>query len=130
MDRELSNEGQQLRTQIDSWIQNHLKVCDFGQDTWEIAGYEKDALGDTVYCFVEKEGSHYRVSDGGRTIFKLDPSISDDEMIATAEEIILDSGFEFTPKSTEIWQITTNSELIATIMYLIRLTLALSYLNY
>ncbi|WEV40602.1 DUF1828 domain-containing protein [Lactobacillus sp. ESL0681] len=118
-----------VQKSISDWVIDNTKVIQVSEDTLEVATTEIDAYGDTVYCFVKSLTDTYQVSDDGRLLFKLDPGASDEELIQTATELVLSSGFDFDDVTNEISITIPKSELASSIMKLAQLQVAISYLG-
>lgn len=126
----MSKEIEQIiKDQIGNWVVNHTQVCFISDDTLEIATSEKDSLKETIYCFIQKSNDVYRIGDDSRTLFKIDPSASDEELYAMTEEVAKSAGFDFDYNTGEIWKEVSRANVIATIMKLSQLVVAVSYLG-
>ena len=126
----MSKEIEQIiKDQIGNWVVNHTQVCFIGDDTLEIATSEKDSLGETVYCFIQKSNDVYRIGDDSRTLFKIDPSANDEELYAMTEEVAKSAGFDFDYNTGEIWKEVSRANVIEMIMKLTQLVVAVSYLG-
>ena len=62
-----------IKNGIGEWVSTHTQVEQVANNTWSIATTQIDAYGDTVYCFVEKNGNLYKIGDDSHILFKLDP---------------------------------------------------------
>lgn len=129
MNQNFTEASQQLKKAIGSWVQKQTQICQIADDTWEIVTFVQDAMGESIYCFVEQKDNYFRVGDDGRTLFKIDPSASDKSLLASAEELILADGFEYDASTGEIWSQADEENLVAVIMELIQLAAAVSYLS-
>ena len=119
-----------LQKEIAEWITTNTHILNFGPDTLEIETIFKDSFGETVYCFVEKTGvDKYNVTDDGRALFKLDPSASDEDLIAASEDLIIASGFSFNVENGVISCECNEQTLAENIMQLGQLEVNVSYLN-
>ena len=119
-----------LQKEIAEWVTTNTHILNFGPDTFEIETIFKDSFGETVYCFVEKTGvDKYNVTDDGRALFKLDPSASDEDLIAASEDLIIASGFSFNVENGVISCECNEQTLAENIMQLGQLEVNVSYLN-
>ena len=119
-----------LQKEIAEWITTNTHILNFCPDTLEIETIFKDSFGETVYCFVEKTGvDKYNVTDDGRALFKLDPSASDEDLIAASEDLIIASGFSFNVENGVISCECNEQTLAENIMQLGQLEVNVSYLN-
>lgn len=118
-----------IKKKIGEWVTKETKVELVDVNTYEVATTQIDAYGDTVYCFVEKVGQYYQVSDDSHILFKLDPGETDQELYQTGEEVALGAGFEFDEKTGEISVTTDVDNLAQAIMRLAQLQVAISYLG-
>lgn len=125
----IDRESQAVKNEIGAWLKEHTQIVPVSADTLEVATTEIDAYGDTVYCFVQKIGSRYRVSDGGNMLFKLDPGQEDQDLYQTAADIALGAGFDFDDQSCTISILTSPSERAQAIIKLAQLQVAISYLD-
>ncbi|WEV42878.1 DUF1828 domain-containing protein [Lactobacillus sp. ESL0684] len=121
--------SESVQKSISDWVIDNTKVAQVSEDTLEVATTEIDAYGDTIYCFIKMLDNAYQVSDDGRLLFKLDPGASDEELIQTATELVLGSGFDFDELTNEISITIPKSELASSIMKLAQLQVAISYLG-
>ncbi|MCX8722728.1 DUF1828 domain-containing protein [Lactobacillus sp. B4005] len=129
MNQNFANESQQLKKAIGSWVQDQTQICQIADNAWEIVTFVQDAMGESIYCFVEQKDDYFRVGDDGRTLFKIDPSASDQNLLDSAEELILADGFEYDANTGEIWAQADEESLVAVIMELVQLAAAISYLS-
>lgn len=114
---------------IGNYVAKSTKTIWVDKKTMQIATMMIDAYGDTVYVWVEEDGDHCRVSDGGRILFKLDPNEEDHELNETAEEIAVGSGYEFDEYHFEIYVDVDQQNLAQAVMKLAQLQVAISYLG-
>ncbi|MBA1393313.1 DUF1828 domain-containing protein, partial [Lactobacillus sp. XV13L] len=103
-------------------------VIPFGPNTLEVATPVRDALGEAVYCFIEKDEEGYLVSDDGRTLFKLDPSASDGELAEMAARLARVADCEFNQENGVLAARTKRGGLVDRVMTLTQLQVAVSYL--
>ena len=119
-----------LRKELAEWVATNTHILNFGPDTFEIETIFKDSFGESVYCFVEKiEFDKYNVTDDGRILFKLDPSASDEDLIATSEDFVTASGFSFNVENGVISCESDEQTLAEKVMQLGQLQANVSYLN-
>ncbi|AWM75232.1 DUF1828 domain-containing protein [Lactobacillus kullabergensis] len=119
-----------LQKELAEWVATNTHILNFDPDTFEIETIFKDSFGESVYCFVEKiEFDKYKVTDDGRTLFKLDPSASDEDLIAASEDLITASGFSFNVENGVISCECNEQTLAENIMQLGQLEVNVSYLN-
>ena len=59
-----------IKNGIGEWVSTHTQVEQVANNTWSIATTQIDAYGDTVYCFVEKNGNLYKIGDDSHILFK------------------------------------------------------------
>mgnify|MGYP001229225281 CR=1 FL=1 len=118
-----------LKKLIGEWVADHTEVVVTDDGEYEVATTEVDAYGDTIYVWVKPDGAGYRVGDDGRLLFKLDPGAEDAELMTTAEEIALGSGYEYNHETGEIFVMVTEKQLAGAIMRLALLQTAISYVG-
>lgn len=119
-----------LQKEIAEWFATNTHILNFGPDTLEIETIFRDSFGESVYCFVEKiEFDKYNVTDDGRILFKLDPSASDEDLIAACADLITASGFSFNVENGVISCECNEQTLAENIMQLGQLEANVSYLN-
>ena len=119
-----------LQKEIAEWVTTNTHILNFGPDTFEIETIFKDSFGETVYCFVEKTGvDKYNVTDDDRALFKLDPSASDEDLIAASEDFVTASGFSFNVENGVISCESDEQTLAEKVMQLGQLQVNVSYLN-
>ena len=119
-----------LQKEIVKWITTNTHILNFGPDTLEIETIFKDSFDEAVYCFIEKTGlATYNVTDDGRTLFKLDPSASDEDLITASEDLVTASGFSFNVENGVISCESDEQTLAENIMQLGQLAVKVSYLN-
>ena len=119
-----------LQKEITEWITTNTHILNFGPDTLEIETIFKDSFDEAVYCFIEKTGFEtYNVTDDGRTLFKLDPSASDEDLIAACADLVTASGFSFNVENGVISCESDEQTLAEKIMQLGQLQVNVSYLN-
>ena len=112
------------------WVNNHTYVLLLDQNTLEVETIYRDSFNESVYCFVERTAKEkFIVSDDGRSLFKLDPSASDVDLIATIGDIAIASEFNFNLQNGVISAKADRENLIDTIMRLAQLQVNISYLN-
>ena len=112
------------------WVNNHTHVLLMDQNTLEVETIYRDSFNEPVYCFVEiTTKEKFIVSDDGRSLFKLDPSASDVDLIATIGDIAIASEFNFNHQNGVISAKADRKNLIDTIMRLAQLQVNISYLN-
>ena len=112
------------------WVNNHTHVLLMDQNTLEVETIYRDSFNELVYCFVEITAKEkFIVSDDGRSLFKLDPSASDVDLIATIGDIAIASEFNFNLQNGVISAKADRQNLIDTIMRLAQLQVNISYLN-
>ena len=112
------------------WVNNHTHVLLLDQNTLEVETIYRDSFNESVYCFVEITAKEkFIVSDDGRSLFKLDPSASDVDLIATIGDIAIASEFNFNLQNGVISAKADRENLIDTIMRLAQLQVNISYLN-
>lgn len=129
MNQNFAKASQQLKKAIGSWVQDQTQICQITDNTCEIVTFVQDAMGESIYCFVEQKDHYFRVGDDGRTLFKIDPSASDQNLLDSAEELILATGFAYDASTGEIWAQADEGSLVAVIMELIQLAAAISCLS-
>lgn len=111
-------------------VNNHTHVLLMDQNTLEVETIYRDSFNELVYCFVEITAKEkFIVSDDGRSLFKLDPSASDVDLIATIGDIAIASEFNFNLQNGVISAKVDRQNLIDTIMRLAQLQVNISYLN-
>lgn len=120
---------EQLRTDIGNYVASQTNIVRVDKRTLQIATMMIDSYGDTVYVWVEEGEDHYRVSDDGRILFKLDPGQEDKELYDTAEDIALGSGYQFDEEHCEIYVDIDKKNVAQAAMKLAQLQVAISYLN-
>lgn len=118
-----------LKNNIGAWIAEHTQIERLSDDTFEIATTEIDSYGDTIYCFLEKTGDYYRISDEGNILFKLDPGETDENLYRTAEKIAIGAGFDFDESSCEISVLADKESVAQAVIKLAQLQIAVSYLG-
>lgn len=123
----MSLEYDNLKTKLVDWLATKTQISQFNDGTIEIMAPVKDALGDNIYCFVTQKTNSYLVSDDGRCLFKLDPSASNSELFEEAAEIAANAEFELNNNWT-IFTLTDEKNLLETIIQLINIQVAISYL--
>ena len=112
------------------WVNNHTHVLLMDQNTLEVETIYRDSFNESVYCFVERTAKEkFIVGDDGRSLFKLDPSASDVDLIATIGDIAIASEFNFNLQNGVISAKADRENLIDTIMRLAQLQVNISYLN-
>ena len=112
------------------WVNNHTHVLLMDQNTLEVETIYRDSFNELVYCFVEITAKEkFIVSDDGRSLFKLDPSASDVDLIATIGDIAIASEFNFNLQNGVISAKADRQNLIDTIMRLAQLQVNISYFN-
>lgn len=122
-------EAQTLKSEIAAWVRRQTQVVAVSKDTFEVATNEIDAYGDTIYCFVKKEGANYQISDEGNILFKLDPGQEDRDLYQTAAEIAIGAGFDFDKQTCSISVMTDEQDRAQAIVKLAQLQIAISYLG-
>ena len=119
-----------LQKEITEWITTNTHILNFGPDTLEIKTIFKDSFDEAVYCFIEKTGvDKYNVTDDGRALFKLDPSASDEDLIAACADLVTASGFSFNVENGVISCESDEQTLAEKVMQLGYLEVKVSYLN-
>lgn len=129
MHEQVNSEEQNILAEMGAWVTEHTQVCRVSGDTLEVAMTEKDSLGETIYCFVQKNENDYRIGDDSRTLFKIDPGASDEEIYELTSELATAAGFQFDQTSGEIWKQTDKEHLVEVIMAIAQLIVAVSYLG-
>lgn len=124
----ISSEYDNLKTKLIDWLATKTQISQFDDGTIEIMAPVKDALGDNIYCFVTQKTNSYLVSDDGRCLFKLDPSASDNELFEEAAEIAANAEFKLNDNNWTICTLTDKENLLESIMQLINIQVAISYL--
>ena len=120
----------EFKNALQLWVNNHTHVLLMDQNTLEVETIYRDSFNESVYCFVEITAKEkFIVSDDGRSLFKLDPSASDVDLIATIGDISLASEFDFNLQNGAISAKADRQNLIDTIMRLAQLQVNISYLN-
>ena len=120
----------EFKNTLQLWVNNHTHVLLMDQNTLEVETIYRDSFNESVYCFVEITAKEkFIVSDDGRSLFKLDPSASDVDLIATIGDISLASEFDFNLQNGAISAKADRQNLIDTIMRLAQLQVNISYLN-
>ena len=120
----------EFKNTLQLWVNNHTHVLLMDQNTLEVETIYRDSFNESVYCFVEITAKEkFIVSDDGRSLFKLDPSASDVDLIATIGDISLTSEFDFNLQNGAISAKADRQTLIDTIMRLAQLQVNISYLN-
>ena len=120
----------EFKNTLQLWVNNHTHVLLMDQNTLEVETIYRDSFNELVYCFVEITAKEkFIVSDDGRSLFKLDPSASDVDLIATIGDIALASEFDFNLQNGVISAKADRQNLIDTIMRLAQLQVNISYLN-
>ena len=120
----------EFKNTLQLWVNNHTHVLLMDQNTLEVETIYRDSFNELVYCFVEITAKEkFIVSDDGRSLFKLDPSASDVDLIATIGDISLASEFDFNLQNGVISAKVDRQNLIDTIMRLAQLQVNISYLN-
>lgn len=120
----------EFKNALQLWVNNHTHVLLMNQNTLEVETIYRDSFNESVYCFVEITAKEkFIVSDDGRSLFKLDPSASDVDLIATIGDISLASEFDFNLQNGVISAKADRQNLIDTIMRLAQLQVNISYLN-
>lgn len=111
-----------------NWLKQNIHFIQAGDDI-EVATPLIGAYGDLVYCWIEKEmDGTYRITDDGGTLFKLDPSQENFDLLEEAADIVIGAGFEFDEDNSEIYQIVDQEDIAQTISDLTQLQVALTYL--
>ena len=86
----------EFKNTLQLWVNNPTHVLLMDQNTLEVETIYRDSFNESVYCFVEITAKEkFIVSDDGRSLFKLEPSASDVDLIATIGDISLASEFDF-----------------------------------
>lgn len=116
-----------IRQNAMNWLKENIHFIKAGSDI-EVATPLIGAYGDLVYCWIEKEGDYYRITDDGGTLFKLDPSQENIDLFEEAIDIVVGAGFEFDEENLEIYQVVDQADIPATINDLTQLQVALTYL--
>lgn len=124
----ISSEYDNLKTKLIDWLATKTQISQFDDGTIEIMAPVKDALGDNIYCFVTQKTNSYLVSDDGRCLFKLDPSASNNELFEEAAEIAANAEFKLNDNNWTICTLTDKENLLESIMQLINIQVAISYL--
>lgn len=120
----------EFKNTLQLWVNNHTHVLLMDQNTLEVETIYRDSFNELVYCFVEITAKEkFIVSDDGRSLFKLDPSASDVDLIATIGDIAIASEFNFNLQNGVISAKADRENLIDTIMRLAQLQVNISYLN-
>lgn len=120
----------EFKNTLQLWVNNHTHVLLMDQNTLEVETIYRDSFNELVYCFVEITAKEkFIVSDDGRSLFKLDPSASGVDLIATIGDISLASEFDFNLQNGVISAKADRQNLIDTIMRLAQLQVNISYLN-
>ena len=120
----------EFKNTLQLWVNNHTNVLLMDQNTLEVETIYRDSFNESVYCFVEITAKEkFIVSDDGRSLFKLDPSASDVDLIATIGDIAIASEFNFNLQNGVISAKADRENLIDTIMRLAQLQVNISYLN-
>ena len=120
----------EFKNALQLWVNNHTHVLLMDQNTLEVETIYRDSFNESVYCFVEITAKEkFIVSDDGRSLFKLDPSASDVDLIATIGDISLASEFDFNLQNGVISAKADRQNLIDTIMRLAQLQVNISYIN-
>lgn len=121
------SEIEQIQQNSMNWLKENIHFIKAGSDI-EVATPLIGAYGDLVYCWIEKEGDYYRITDDGGTLFKLDPSQENIDLFEEAIDIVVGAGFEFDEENLEIYQVVDQADIPATINDLTQLQVALTYL--
>lgn len=124
----MKNKAEILKNKLSNWFLRNIEIIAVSDDTVEIATTEKDSFGEVIYCYVQKLGESYRVSDDGRLLFKLDPSISDADLLNLAFELAAKAGIQLDEKNCELWVLSDFNELCDKVMLLAQIQAAISYL--
>lgn len=120
----------EFKNALQLWVNNHTHVLLMDQNTLEVETFYRDSFNESVYCFVEITAKEkFIISDDGRSLFKLDTSASDVDLIATIGDISLASEFDFSLQNGVISAKTDRENLIDTLMRLAQLQVNISYLN-
>lgn len=120
----------EFKDALQIWVNNNTHVLLMDQNTLEVETIYRDSFNESVYCFVERTAEEkFIVSDDGRTLFKLDPSASDADLITTISDISLASEFDFNLQNGVISTKANKENLIDTIMRIAQLQVNISYLN-
>ncbi|BDR60417.1 DUF1828 domain-containing protein [Lactobacillus xylocopicola] len=114
---------------LNQWMTANTHVLELAPDTLEVATLARDAMGETVYCFVEARADHYEVSDDGRCLFKLDPSASDEALYQLAAGLAGDAGFHLNAANGVLSAMTEAAELLPKIVALAQLQVVISFLQ-
>lgn len=122
-----NSEIEQIQQNSMNWLKENIHFIKAGSDI-EVATPLIGAYGDLVYCWIEKEGDYYRITDDGGTLFKLDPSQENIDLFEEAIDIVVGAGFEFDEENLEIYQVVDQADIPATINDLTQLQVALTYL--
>lgn len=122
-----NSEIEQIQQNSMNWLKENIHFIKAGSDI-EVATPLIGAYGDLVYCWIEKEGDYYRITDDGGTLFKLDPSQENIDLFEEAMDIVIGAGFEFDEETLEIYQVVDQADIPATINDLTQLQVALTYL--
>lgn len=122
-----NSEIEQIQQNSMNWLKENIHFIKAGSDI-EVATPLIGAYGDLVYCWIEKEGDYYRITDDGGTLFKLDPSQENIDLFEEAIDIVVGAGFEFDEENFEIYQVVDQADIPATINDLTQLQVALTYL--
>ncbi|MDH5100141.1 DUF1828 domain-containing protein [Lactobacillus kefiranofaciens] len=120
---------EQLNMKIGAYVATETKTIWVDEHTMQIATIMIDAYGDTVYVWAEDHGDYWRITDGGRILFKLDPKAEDKELNETAQDIAYGSGYEFDPEHYEIYVDVAQENVAQVVMKLAQLEVAISYLG-
>ena len=120
---------EKLMDETQQWVLRNMDVLSMPDNTIEVATFQIDSFGDTIYCFVEEKDGYYRVSDDGRMLFKLDPGQTNQELYETAAEIAVGSGYYFDEDVCEIYAEVEEDDVANSVMRLAQLQLAISYLG-
>lgn len=124
----MKNKPEKLKNRLSEWFLENTKIIAVSDDTVEIVTAEKDSFGEVVYCYVQKLGETYRVSDDGRLLFKLDPSVSDDDLLNLAGDIAAKAGIQLDEKHCELWVLSDLNELCDKVRLLAQIQAVISYL--
>lgn len=122
-----NSEIEQIQQNSMNWLKENIHFIKAGSDI-EVATPLIGAYGDLVYCWIEKEGDYYRITDDGGTLFKLDPSQENIDLFEEAIDIVVGAGFEFDEENLEIYQVVDQANIPATLNDLTQLQVALTYL--
>ncbi|WEV71538.1 DUF1828 domain-containing protein [Lactobacillus sp. ESL0785] len=129
MIKEITEAIPPLKKAIGDWVAKETGIVTVSADTLEVATTAIDAYGDTVYCFVQKQGTQYLVTDDSRILFKLDPGVSDTDLYQTAAEMAIGSGYDFDEATCAISMQVDQTDVVQTIVKLAQLQVAISYLG-